>query len=203
MKQYYSYKHKKKVYEIFAGEFYVTDRDNVFLETLLGSCVAVCLQDKLAGISGINHFMLPGTRSVEDIILGENAKYGINAMELLINEMLEYGAFRERLEAKVFGGGRVLTNGLSKIGVHNIKFVKAYLNMEGIPVIASDVGGVYGRKIIFYTGNFSVYMKKVHIDKRTILREKAIYKNMEDKNKKGGGDITIFDRRFVGRKSQD
>ncbi|MGH8441646.1 MAG: chemoreceptor glutamine deamidase CheD, partial [Nevskiaceae bacterium] len=90
--------------KILPGEFLATSRDLV-MTTLLGSCVAACLHDAEAGIGGMNHFMLPegsvGPASAP-------ARYGVYAMEVLLNALLKHGAKRSRLQAKVFGGGHVL-----------------------------------------------------------------------------------------------
>src|SRR3546814_17612612 len=101
--------------KILPGEFQVTSED-IVLVTLLGSCVSACLRDPLAGVGGINHFMLPEAEALGS----SSARYGAYAMEVLINELLKRGARRERLEAKVFGGGTV-TRGMTvaKVGPRN------------------------------------------------------------------------------------
>lgn len=183
---------RKKVYEIFSGEYYVTKKD-IVLQTLLGSCISVCLKEMNSGIAGINHFMLPATGEIEDIIINEDARYGINAMELLINKMIKMGAQKKYIKAKVFGGGKVMDQELSNVAEANIKFVKTYLNMENISVIASDVGGDYGRKIIFLPNNFDIYLKKIKISKlslNTINREKEMLKNQKKDNTES--KITLF-----------
>jgi chemotaxis protein CheD len=85
------------------GEFYATDRDEPIV-TVLGSCVAACLRDRESGIGGMNHFMLPTSGSDVGGPASASARYGVNAMELLINELIRLGARRRNLEAKVFGG---------------------------------------------------------------------------------------------------
>ncbi|MCZ7127370.1 hypothetical protein O6380_23755, partial [Salmonella enterica subsp. enterica] len=90
--------------------YYVT-RDDVVLTTVLGSCVAACIRDEKAGVGGMNHFMLPDDENAgPDRVLSASMRYGCYALEVLINELLKMGARRERLEAKVFGGGAVLAN---------------------------------------------------------------------------------------------
>ena len=106
--------------KIFPGEFYVTLHDE-WIVTVLGSCVSACIRDAAVGIGGMNHFMLPGDGTPESRAArpaSEAARYGTHAMEKLINELLGRGARRERLETKVFGGGRVLP-GLTDIGRRN------------------------------------------------------------------------------------
>ena len=92
--------------KILPGEYFVTGRDMV-LVTVLGSCVAACIRDRISGIGGMNHFMLPdsgGDRS--NPLVGASMRYGSYAMEILINQLIKLGASRASLEAKVFGGGR-------------------------------------------------------------------------------------------------
>ena len=95
--------------KILPGEYYATNKD-MALVTVLGSCVSACLRDRESGIGGMNHFMLPD----EGKLVGSHGnisaggRYGVHAMELLINQILKLGGRRDRLEAKVFGGGNVL-----------------------------------------------------------------------------------------------
>src|SRR5690606_20104452 len=111
--------------------------------TTLGSCIAACLWDRRARIGGMNHFMLPEGE-------GESGRYGAYAMELLINELQRRGARRAFLEAKVFGGGQVISgmNSLN-VGERNTRFVLAYLRTEAIPVVSQDVLDVHARKVCF------------------------------------------------------
>lgn len=145
------------------GEFYVTKKDEV-IGTVLGSCISVCLRDSQAGVGGMNHFMLPGDFRVEDIFNSQSARYGMYAMELLLGELIKIGGGREHLSAKVFGGGHVLSsvsNARGSVPQSNIEFVKAFLSMEGIPVLSSDVGGVHGRKVLFLPKTGQVFVKKL------------------------------------------
>ena len=94
------------------GESYVTKKDEI-ISTLLGSCVAVCLYDPVNRVIGMNHFLLAQQHSAHNAALlgSEGGRYGIHAMELLINQMLKQGAQRIHLKAKAFGGGDVLKLG--------------------------------------------------------------------------------------------
>jgi chemotaxis protein CheD len=113
--------------------------------TVLGSCVAVCLTDVESNTAGMNHFMLPEAVQNFDP-MNANARYGVHAMELLINQMMRLGAQRHRMRAWVFGGARVLT-GLSDIGKCNIDFALKYLYTEKITVSAQTTGGTLPRKL--------------------------------------------------------
>lgn len=120
--------------------------------TVLGSCIAACVRDPVAGIGGMNHFMLPsGTEErANNWGSGDSAsnRYGNFAMENLLNSLIKHGARKDRLEVKVFGGGSVL-NISSNVGARNIEFAKKYLAMENLVVIASDVGSDCARKVIY------------------------------------------------------
>lgn len=146
---------------IIVGELKASDVP-LRVTTLLGSCVGVCLYDSKSCIGGMNHFMLP-SNVAED---GPSATYGIHAMELLINEIMKLGGDRRCLTAKVFGGGDVLGKrtadaGDMTIGEKNIKFALEFLETERIPVVAKDVGGLYGRQIQFLTHTGQAFVRPV------------------------------------------
>ena len=137
--------------KILPGEFYVTFNQELICTTL-GSCISACIWDKKSKIGGMNHFMLPQTDAAPDQIRwsqlpSDATRYGNYAMEHLINEIIKHGGCRTRLQAKVFGGGNVLNS--MNIGQKNIDFVLNYLKIDNIPLIASDLGNRYPRKLIF------------------------------------------------------
>ncbi|MFP4327273.1 MAG: chemotaxis protein CheD [Paracoccaceae bacterium] len=127
------------------GDYKVSDRPDVMLVTVLGSCIATCLRDPVAGIGGMNHFLLPGDATQR----GTHTRYGINAMELLINGILKAGGQIGRLEAKVFGGANTSGSSL-RIGHANAEFAFWFLENEGIACIGKDVGGAHARKLRFW-----------------------------------------------------
>ena len=132
---------------IVQGEQHVTDDPGAVLTTLLGSCVAACVRDPVAGVGGMNHFLLPGGRSagVDRAV----QRHGVHAMELLVNELLKRGARRERLEAKLFGGARLI-DGLTDVGRQNAEFAETFLADEGIRYVGGSLLGEHGRKIQFW-----------------------------------------------------
>ncbi|HLH11629.1 MAG TPA: chemotaxis protein CheD [Methylovirgula sp.] len=132
---------------IVQGEFHVTDDPDVVLVTLLGSCVAACIRDPLAGVGGMNHFLLPGCEQKADG--SEAERYGVHLMELLLNGLLQKGARKERLEAKLFGGARTM-EGLSDIGARNAAFAERFLKNEEIKLIGGSLGGDNGRRLQFW-----------------------------------------------------
>lgn len=147
---------------IVAGEYFAT-REELLIETVLGSCIAVCLMDEGRGVTGMNHFMLPADRSAEADAGDRAGRYGTHAMELLINEMMHLGADRLSLRAKVFGGGNVirLREGTMRVGDWNTRFALDFLEREGIPVIARDVGGETGRRIILFAPAGNVKLRRL------------------------------------------
>lgn len=124
------------------------------LTTVLGSCVAVCLHDKQLHIGGMNHFLLPTRLNTShesaDIVLAGDA-----AMATLFNAMLSKGARKEKLIAKVFGGGTIVSSIRMAIGERNVAFAIEWLGREGIPIVASDTLGHFSRKVYFdpHTGD--------------------------------------------------
>lgn len=162
---------------IHPGEYYVS-KSNIFLNTLLGSCVAVCLWDPIKKVCGMNHFLLAYRKSssAEPLLASEAGRYGIHAMEVLINEMLRLGAVKRNIKAKAFGGANVLPlvssiGGEYAIGELNSKFIRLYLIEEGIPLVAVRLGGKKGRVIYFHTQDFSVYVKTINEQQTRTLSE--------------------------------
>lgn len=179
--------------KVLPGEFYVTDRDMV-LVTTLGSCVAACIRDADLGIGGINHFMLPDTSTVEaGAPASTSARYGTYAMEVLINHLLKLGARRNRLEAKVFGGGAVLASlASSNVGARNAEFVLDFLKTEKIPVVAKDLLDSYPRKVYYFPQNGRVLVKKLHrVHNDTLFSRENDYKARLSGSKLEG-DVELF-----------
>lgn len=133
---------------IVQGEFHVAWEPGVVISTLLGSCVAACLHDPVARVGGMNHFLLGEPGADRPVAAGDMHRYGIHAMELLINAMMHHGAQRHRLRAHIYGGGNIVA-GLGGIGSDNVRFAKNFMAMEGISVGHCEVGGVQARKVEF------------------------------------------------------
>ena len=173
---YFDRVHNYEAAKILPGEYYATARD-MLLVTVLGSCVCACIRDKVSGIGGMNHFMLPDSGQDQGNPLGESARYGAYAMEILINELLKMGARRSNFEAKVFGGGAVLRGfTVANIGERNAEFVLKFLKMEKISVVAQDLLDIYPRKVYYFphTGLVRVKkLKRVHND--TIISRESEY----------------------------
>ena len=127
------------------------------ISTILGSCVAIALQDRVAGISGLNHYLLP------EVLPGEKPtpRYGNYSISFMIENMLQLGAKKNRLQAKIYGGANVLEGvAIGKnIGEKNVQMAEFYMSEMGIPVLEKNVGGEIGRKILFHTQEFQVLHK--------------------------------------------
>ncbi len=130
---------------VVQGAYEATGDPEIVLTTILGSCVCTCLTDPIARVGGMNHFLLPDG---EDLSFGK-MRYGLHAMELLINELLKIGAKRQRLEAKLFGGAG-MHGGLGKIGQANGEFALKFLETESIKLVGRSLGGTQARRVRYW-----------------------------------------------------
>jgi len=133
---------------IVQGEHAVVAEPGVVVSTLLGSCVSACLFDPVARVGGMNHFLLGEPSADQRVGASEMARYGVHAMEVVINEMMKKGAIRGRLMAHLYGGANIVS-GLGSIGSSNAAFARRFMDTEGITVAHSDLGGTSARKIEF------------------------------------------------------
>lgn len=189
---YYDRHFEKDAVKILPGEYYVTSNDKLIV-TVLGSCVSVCLRDKVSRCGGMNHFLLPNDGSNETGLLTESARYGVYAMEILINHLLKIGANKNRLEAKVFGGGNVLRGlSLNNVGQRNSEFVVDYLSNECIPIIAQDLLGDFPRKVYFFSETGKVMVRKIKsVHNTTIIDRESEYR-MRIKYSPKSGEVDLF-----------
>lgn len=190
---YYDRHFERHAVKILPGEYFVTNGDKMIV-TVLGSCVAVCLRDKAIGIGGMNHFLLPNDGNNDTGLLTESARYGVYAMELLINHLLKMGASRNRMEAKVFGGGNVLRGlKLNNVGQRNATFVLEYLHNESIPVVAKDLLDEFPRKVYFFPDTGNVLVKKIKTLHNTTIMDRESEYRMRVKFTPKSGDVELFD----------
>jgi chemotaxis protein CheD len=178
--------------KILPGEYYVTGK-NMLIVTVLGSCVSACIRDRVTGLGGMNHFMLPDGGGDADSPISASMRYGTYAMEMLINELIKAGAKRENMEAKVFGGGAVLRGFTAmNVGQRNAAFVLNYLRAEKIRVIAEDLNDIHPRKVYFFPQTGKVLVKKLMQTHNDTLakREQAYASSL--KTSSMGGDIELF-----------
>jgi len=176
--------------KVLPGEYYVTQRD-MLLVTVLGSCVTACIRDPDSGIGGMNHFMLP--EEAGRTLTSTSARYGTYAMEVLINHLQKLGARRNRLEAKVFGGGAVMESLVSSnVGTRNAEFVLNYLKIEKIPVVAKDLLDSYPRKVYFFPKTGRVMVRKLHrVHNDTLFTREKEYRSRLGESKVEGA-IELF-----------
>jgi chemotaxis protein CheD len=171
---YYDRNFEIEAVKVLPGEYYVTAADMAVV-TVLGSCVSACIRDREKGIGGLNHFMLADGGN--DPIASASARYGGYAMEVLVNHLLKLGARRERLEAKVFGGGKVMASlAGTMVGERNASFVLKYLETEKIDVVSQDLLDIYPRKVYFFPKTGRVMVRKlVRLHNDTVARREKEY----------------------------
>jgi len=177
--------------KILPGEYFVHDED-LLVMTTLGSCIAACLWDRQAKVGGMNHFMLP--EGGGDVAGGASGRYGSYAMELLINEMMKLGASRTTMEAKVFGGGQVIS-GMSamNVGQRNTAFVLDYLKTERIPVVSSDVLDICPRKVCFLPASGKAMVKRLaSANAESLLAQERAAAQKAVVGTSGAGSVDLF-----------
>lgn len=138
---------------LHAGRIFVASQPHA-VTTILGSCVAVCLWDDGSGVGGLNHFLLPDIGGLTD-----TPKCGTAATRMLIEQLCVAGARRARLRAKVFGGAAMTDSRSDPLGPKNATLAFEQLASLGIPVVAQDVRGTRGRKLIFQTDDGTALVK--------------------------------------------
>lgn len=186
IKRYYDQNLELTVVKLMTGDCYVTDEPRQMLVTILGSCVSACMRDPVIGVGGMNHMLLPGTggsAKVKDDP-GYSTRFGVFAMEELINGILKLGGRKDRLEVKIFGGGNVIKNS-AMIGTKNVTFVKEFLKNEGLKVSAEHVGGSLPRRIHYYPDTGKVMMRELKRkeDFRIVEEEKEYQTSLVNKPK--------------------
>ena len=148
---------------IHPGQYYVTKSAEA-VATTLGSCIAACIRDRVTGVGGMNHFMLPSTEGGAEAStvtgLGASTRYGNVAMEHLINGILRTGGRRENLEAKIFGGGRIIAK-MTDVGMRNIQFIREYLRFEKVKLLAEDVGDIFPRMAVYFPATGEAKVKRL------------------------------------------
>jgi chemotaxis protein CheD len=196
VKRYWNTEKSIMVAKILPGEFYVTNEDEL-ITTVLGSCISACIRDKISGVGGMNHFMLPETSKEKlqrgnEAVVGNAMRYGNYAMEHLINTILEHGGKRKNLEVKLFGGGKVIPT-MGTVGEKNVEFVLEYVDAEGLTLLSQDLGDIYPRNIQYFPKTGKVRMKKVqnlHNDK--VVKQELEYRTSIKDTVVESTDIELF-----------
>ncbi|MCX7662737.1 MAG: chemoreceptor glutamine deamidase CheD [Tepidimonas fonticaldi] len=173
--------------KVLPGEFFVSDED-LLIMTVLGSCIAACIWDSRLRIGGMNHFMLPEGGA------DTSGRYGSYAMELLINELIKRGSTREYMQAKVFGGGAVISGMTSmNVGERNTQFVLDYLATERIPVVSKDVMDIYPRKVVFFPVTGKAMVKRLaHAHPETLETQERQGTATRLAQTNAGGTVDLF-----------
>jgi chemotaxis protein CheD len=179
---------RENLVRIYTGDVATSTRP-VVMHTLLGSCVAVCLYDPLLRAGGMNHILLPG--GCEDCT---GTRFGVHAMELLINELMKRGGDRRRFLSKAFGGANVM-NGLktATIGDDNAKFVRKFLDAERIPLVGQRLGGTQAVHVYFTSDSGKAIVQSVDGSQLPrILHAENSYWRTHHSDNIAGGEITLF-----------
>ena len=189
---YYDRTFDRDAAKILPGEYYFTGKD-MLIVTVLGSCVAACIRDRVTGVGGMNHFMLPDGGGDADSPVSASMRYGTYAREVLINDLLKAGAKRENLEAKVFGGGNVLRGFIAiNVGERNAQFVRDYLRAENIRILAEDLNDINPRKVYFFPRTGKVLVKKLkQLNNNTLVNREQDYASRLQTSKVSG-DVELF-----------
>ena len=174
---------------VIQGQYGLSSRPDEVLSTLLGSCVAVCLGDPVAGIGGMNHFLLPGgSEGGQD----RSLKYGVHAMELLINSLLRGGARRERLQARVYGGANIIEN-LPQIGSANARFALWFLENERIRCVDHSLGGRQARRVRYWPHSGQAEVRLAgQVEPAVAARKAATTAGRPAPAVPAAGEITLF-----------
>ena len=190
--RYWDRLHKMQAAKLLPGEYYVTENDEI-ITTVLGSCVSACIRDRVFGVGGMNHFMLPisdGQGWGNADLVSTATRYGNYAMEHMINDILSHGGHRKNLEVKIFGGGQIIAS-MTNVGLKNINFVREYIVAEALMLVGEDVGDIYPRKVVYYPKSGRVRLKKLkHMHNETIVnRERQYQHDLEDKPVEGSVEL--------------
>ena len=174
--------------KVLPGEFFVHDED-ILVMTTLGSCIAACIWDRDKRIGGMNHFLLPDAGGAAD-----SGRYGSYAMDLLIGELVKRGATRSTMEAKVFGGGAVISGmNTINVGERNTAFVMNYLRTERISIVSKDVLDIYPRKVCFLPHSGKAMVKKLaSANTEALAAQERAAASRTSPASSSGGSVDLF-----------
>lgn len=153
------------IYHVGMGDIVVAKHPVVLTSLGLGSCIGLVIYDDVAKVAGMSHIMLPNNHEGQDV--KKLGKYADTAVPKLVEDLIALGALKSRLKAKMAGGAQMFSipgkNSASflAIGERNIETTKKMLEIHGIPLVASDLGGNKGRSVEFYTENWIMIVKVI------------------------------------------
>lgn len=187
---YYDRDFSRHAVKVLPGEYFVAAED-IVLSTVLGSCVSACVWDRSAGFGGMNHFMLPDGAQEADPT-GLAGRYGVFAMEQLLNELIKRGGRRASFEAKLFGGGHVMRNFTTmQVGTRNAQFVLEFLRTEGIRIASQDLLDVHARRVVFFPASGRAMCRKLpHADASLVAAEQQYTARLTTTSV--AGDVELF-----------
>lgn len=180
----------RKTIKLFTGDWHVShSNSNEMLMTILGSCISACIRDPLLGIGGMNHFLVPKAGKAD--VAAMSTRFGVNAMEQLLNGIYKLGGHRDRLEIKVFGGGNV-TGHFRNIGSANADFVRDFLKKESFRIFAEDMEGDLPRRLHYFPDTGKVMLRKLRRaeDNVVVEYEKRFQKTLIAQP--DSGDVDLF-----------
>lgn len=198
--RFYHPQKEKHIVKVLPGGLYCTKRSDELIATGLGSCIAACVWDEFAGVGGMNHFLLPFDSQTQihswqpDSLVSTASRYGIHAMEMLLNSLIERGAKRRNIQMKVFGGAQMLGR-RSMIGEKNVAFILNYVEQEHLHVVAHDLGGLEPRKVIFEPLTGKAWLKRIpftEVHRLQHQEEKYAHQLDKESHRKRDDDVELF-----------
>jgi chemotaxis protein CheD len=195
IKRYWDRSRDSWVARVLPGEYYVTGSDELIM-TVLGSCVSACVRDRVLGLGGMNHFMLPEHLSGDTPMwagtpVNAATRFGGYAMEHLINDILSRGGRRQHLELKIVGGGKILPS-MTDVGNGNVRFIQEYARVERLEIVGEDVGDIYPRKVVYAPASGCAWVKRLgSIDERAIIKSEQDYRREVERAPVTGG-VELF-----------
>ncbi|KHT50447.1 chemotaxis protein CheD [Vibrio sinaloensis] len=198
--RFYHPQREKHIVKVTPGGVYCTQRSDELIATGLGSCIAACVWDETANVGGMNHFLLPFDNYSQikswqpESLVSTASRYGIHAMEMLLNALIERGAERDNLQFKLFGGAQMLGRH-SMIGAKNVAFILKYVEQEQLKVIAQDLGGLEPRKVMFDPISGKAWLKRIpftEVHRLQHQEEKYAHQLDRESHRKHDDDVELF-----------
>jgi len=155
---------------ISIGEFEVAAGQDRLAIYGLGSCVAVLLHDRRAGLSALGHILLPVPPRPD--APGIPGRFAATAIPAMVAALAARGGDATQLVAKLAGAAQMFqferVPEEEGIGARNLRAALSTLERFGIPVAARDVGGAYGRTIVVEAGSGRMEVRGVRVDERIL-----------------------------------
>jgi chemotaxis protein CheD len=188
-------KSDKTIYILYPGEYFAS-KEKCLIGTVTGSCVIVCLHDKLKRLGGMCFLVVPGALGTEGIFNDDIAAQGVTQLEYLLGELVKLGGDRRNLTAKIFGAATFSKNyGKDIITMGLLKFIDQYFKYEKIPVYSDDLGGTYRRKIYFSPTDGKVFRKILinNNESSEFIKMEYEYINSVFNKKEKYGKVILFE----------